>query len=83
MNYTINNITNKTTLNENSDESITALIYGIIILLCCCFGILKFPKFDGSIEYIQKNNVSQIMYHRLSVWSKCFTTTTLGACVGI
>ena len=60
MNYTINNITNKTTLNENSYESITALIYGIIILLCCCFGILKFPKFSGAYRVYPKNNVSQI-----------------------
>ena len=54
MNYTINNITNKTTLNENSDASITALIYGIIILLCCCFGILKFPKFGGAYRVYPK-----------------------------
>lgn len=54
MNYTINNITNKTTLDENSDESITALIYGIIILLCCCFGVLKFPKFSGAYRVYPK-----------------------------
>lgn len=48
MNYTTNNITNKTTLNENSDKSITALIYCIIMLLCCCFGVLKFPKWSGA-----------------------------------
>ncbi len=48
MNYTINNITNKTTLNENRDKSITVLIYGIIILLCCCFGVFKIPKWSGA-----------------------------------